>query len=43
MSLKTVISFFIALAITSSASFAIEPVKTARDLHVACGQAFDGF
>lgn len=22
---------------------ALEPVKTARDLHLACGQAYDGF
>lgn len=43
MLLRTVISSFIALAITSHASMALEPVKTARDLHLACGQAYDGF
>ncbi len=43
MLLRIVIPSFIALAITSQTSMAVEPVKTARDLHLACGQAYDGF
>ena len=36
-------SCFVVLAMTSQAYGAAEPVTTARDLHLACGQAYDGF
>lgn len=36
-------SVFVVLAMTGPAYSAAEPVKTARDLHLACGQAYDGF
>ena len=43
MNLRSLVSFFIAMAITGPAFAVAEPVKTARDLHLACGQAYDGF
>jgi hypothetical protein len=43
MLVRIFISLFIVLATTSQAAWALEPVKTARDLHLACGQAYEGF
>lgn len=43
MTFRTAISFLIAVAIAGEALAVAEPVKTARDLHLACGQAYDGF
>lgn len=41
--IRLLAAFALLMAVGARPGLAVDPVETARDLHIACGQTYDGF